>query len=263
MSETWPACSAPMVGTRPTVRPVARAPSRRARQPAAVSMHVHGRHPAGDGSERDRWSVAGVAADGGGEAGRQGGTGLVAGALGLGQRIEVPAERGPVAPARRAGEGGACAPSAATSSTAARVSGRKDSRSRPTVGGDALDLAEQRHDVVRRDAGGGVVGGTVLVGDLDRAAAEGGGDLAADRRAGHGEGDARAQPGRADLAVGQRHERVHGRPARVGAERVEAEGAREVHDGGGHHRHHGGRHLGDGVVGGGDDEHVDAHAPRW
>ncbi len=67
----------------------------------------------------------------GGQARRQGRAGLVGVALVLGQRIEVAAERGPVAPARRTGQRGAC-PSEATSSTAARVSGKKDSRSSPT-----------------------------------------------------------------------------------------------------------------------------------
>ena len=37
MSERWPSCSAPMVGTNPTARPAARAWSSRARHPAVVS----------------------------------------------------------------------------------------------------------------------------------------------------------------------------------------------------------------------------------
>ena len=36
MRETWPACRAPMVGTRPTVRPVARARCSSSWQPVAV-----------------------------------------------------------------------------------------------------------------------------------------------------------------------------------------------------------------------------------
>jgi hypothetical protein len=51
---------------------------------------------------------------------------------------------------------------------------------------------------------------------------------------------------------------VHAGAAGVGGERVEAQGPRQVDDGRRHHRHHGGRHLGDGVVGRGDDEDVDA-----
>ena len=36
-SERWPACRAPMVGTRPTVRPAARAASRARLNPSTVS----------------------------------------------------------------------------------------------------------------------------------------------------------------------------------------------------------------------------------
>ena len=166
------------------------------------------------------------------------------------------AERGPVAPAGGAGERGGRAERGDV------VDGGPGQRQEgleveADLGGDALDLAEERDDVVRRDAGGGVVGGPVLVGDLDGAAAERGGDLMGDGHAGDGEGDTRAQPGGADLAVGQRDERVHGGPERVGAQGVEPEGAREVDDGRRDDRHDGGRHLGDGVVGRGDDEDVD------
>ena len=42
----------------------------------------------------------------------------------------------------------------------------------PDRGGHPLDLAQQRHHVVGRDAGGGVIGGPVVVGHLDHAAAQ-------------------------------------------------------------------------------------------
>ena len=51
----------------------------------------------------------------------------------------------------------AAGPRRPTSSRAPRARGKKASSGSPTVGGDALDLAEERHEVVGGDAGGGVV----------------------------------------------------------------------------------------------------------
>ena len=63
-------------------------------------------------------------------------------------------------------------PSAATSSTAARVSGREGLEVEADRGRHPLDLAEQGHHVVGGDAGGGVIGGAVGVGHLDHPAAQ-------------------------------------------------------------------------------------------
>ena len=111
--------------------------------------------------------------------------------------------------------------------------------------------------MVRRDAGRGVIGRPVAVGDLDHTAPEALGDLARRRRTRHRERHTGAQPGRADLAVGQGHERMERRPQRVRRQCVEPERAGEV-------RHRGPRDgfdrrgdPRDGVVGGRDDEHVD------
>ena len=127
----------------------------------------------------------------------------------------------------------------------------------PDRGGHPLDLSQQRHHVVGRDAGGRVVGGAVVVGHLDHAAAETGHDVAGQRSAGHGEGDPRAEPGRPDLAVGQGHQGVHGRPQRMRGQDVEPERARQVGHRGARRRQDGRRHLGYRVVRGGDDEQVD------
>src|SRR5271165_536799 len=100
-SEVCPSCSAPMVGTSPTTRPVARARSRASRQAAAVSttsIAPAGLHRRRHGRQR------GVGA---GQPGRQRGAGLVARALVFGERVEVAAESGPVAPAGGARQRGA------------------------------------------------------------------------------------------------------------------------------------------------------------
>ena len=213
ISETCPACSAPMVGTRPTVAP--RRPGRIEAGPAAGRrpLHVdrHGGRSPGSYTVAGTETCAGVPI--GGQLRGEGGAGLVAGALGLAQGVEMPAERRPVAPAGRPGEGGLRPQGGHVVDGGPRQ--RQEGLEVEADGdGDPLHLAEQGHDVVRRDAGGGVVGGPVLVGHVDRAAAEGGRDLVGDVVAGHRERRRRAQPGGADFAVGQRDERVHRSAAR-------------------------------------------------
>ena len=170
-----------------------------------------------------------------------------------------------------AAEGGPVAPAGAGPSSAARGAerghvvdgGPGERQERLEVQADRgrhpLDLAEQRHHVVRRDAGRGVVGRPVAVVDLDHPAAEALDISRGHRGAGDGEGHPRAQPGRTDLTVGQRHERVQRRPhAGAGARASspsEPERCTTVVALDGDDR---GRDLGHGVVGRGDDEHVDA-----
>ena len=100
---------------------------------------------------------------------------------------QSPRAAGPVRAAR--------GPRAATSSTAARSEAGEGVEGQPGGGGHPLDLAQQRHHVVGRDAGGGVVGGPVAVGHLDHAPAEASATAPRHRVAGHGEGDARAAGG--------------------------------------------------------------------
>ena len=141
---------------------------------------------------------------------------------------------GPVAPGHRTGEGGGGAQLGHV------VEGDPHQvevglEGHAGAGGDPLDLTEQGDQVVRGDRRGGVVGGPVGVGDGERAAPEVG-DQRLDQRqglgrvAGHREPGPGAQPAGADLGVGQRHERVHGGPARVRRQHVEAERAGQVGD---------------------------------
>ena len=128
--------------------------------------------------------------------------------------------------------------------------------------GHALHLTEERHQVVRRDAGGRVVAGPIGVGHRHGVAGE-----VVDRAlhhgqlgrpaSGHGEPHPLLQARRARAGIGQGHERVQRGAAGVRGEHVERQRPGEVH----HHRAgnglDSGRGGGDRQVGGGQDEHVD------
>ena len=128
----------------------------------------------------------------------------------------------------------------------------------PGRGRHPLHLAEQRHHVVGGDAGGRVVGGALVVVDLDahpaEEAAQGGGHVVS----AYGEGDAAAQPNTTHFGRGQGHEGMERGSALVGSEGVEAEGPRKMQDHGGADGNDGGGRLGHRRIRGGDDDHVDA-----
>ena len=166
------------------------------------------------------------------------------------------AERRPVTATGRAGQGGA-RPQGRHVVDGGPGQGKEGLEIQSDGGGDPLHLAEQCHHVVGRDAGGGVVRGPVAVGHLDQASAEAGHHVPGQGCTGHGKGHARAEPGGTDLAVGERHQRVHGRPQRMGRQCVEPERPGEVGHGGARRGNDRRRHVGHGVVGGGDDEQVD------
>ena len=191
-----------------------------------------------------------------GQAGGQSRTGLIAGALGLGQGVEVAAQRRPVAAAGRSGERRAGAQGGHVVD-GGPGQGEERLEVQADRGGHPLHLAQQRHHVVGRDAGGGVIRRPVAVGDLDHAAPQARHHVAGQWRPGDGEGDSRAEAGGTDLAVGQGHQRVHGRSQRMWRQGVEPERTGEVGHRGARGRHDRGGDLGDGVVGGGDDEQVD------
>ena len=123
--------------------------------------------------------------------------------------------------------------------------------------GHPLDLAEQRHEVVRGDGRGGVVRGPVGVSDLEPVAAEVGDDELGDRFAGHGEPTTARQARGAGCGIGERHERVDRGAPRVGCERVESERAGQVGDHGSIVGFDGGGHLRDRGIRRGDHEEVD------
>ena len=75
--------------------------------------------------------------------------------------------------------------------------------------------------MVRRDAGGGVIGGAVRIGHLDDPPVEREGQEAGHRVPAHGERHPGGQPGGADDRVGQGDQGVQGGPARVGRQDVE------------------------------------------
>ena len=191
----------------------------------------------------------------------QGHAGLVAGALGGGRRAarwrssvaSSPRAAGPVS--------AAAGPSAATLSTVARTRSRKASRASPADGGHPLDLAEERHHVVRGDARRrrGRRRGPSSATSTDRPPRPS--TTLARPRGSPATANVTpaAQAARADL--GRRAAGTSGcsdRPARVRRQHVEPERAGQVDDhGAGDGRDRGG-HLGDGGVGGGDDEQVDA-----
>src|SRR5581483_3605544 len=95
--DRWPSCRAPMVGTKPTgaTRP---APA----GSAAAACASATRHSLAVVTVRmsDRCLLGGRRSQAGGQRGAR----LVAGALVLGQRVEVAAERGPITTTGRAGQ---------------------------------------------------------------------------------------------------------------------------------------------------------------
>ncbi len=121
-----------------------------------------------------------------------------------------------------------------------------------------LHLAHQGHEVIRGDARRGVVRGAMLVVDHHHRASEHPGQLGPDGVARHGEGDPAAQPDPSDLGRGQGHERVERGAPGMGRQDVQTERPRQVHHHGPGLRRHPGGHLGDGGIGGGDHEDVDA-----
>jgi hypothetical protein len=90
-------------------------------------------------------------------------------------------------------------------------------------GGDTFDLAEQGDHVIGGDARSGVVGDATSVVHLDDPTAERGGYPSRQRVAVHRERGAVQQALGSDLGVGQWHERVERRPARMHPEDVKAE----------------------------------------
>ena len=124
-------------------------------------------------------------------------------------------------------------PSAAQFSTVARTSGTSAAAVDAGARGEPLGGGLERDEEVRGDRGGGVVGGAVLVGDVDRREAEVERELVGDRRgrAGVRAGDRGARRPRAcDGPVGRdRHQRVQ-REGLVRGEHVERRGAGAVAD---------------------------------
>src|SRR6202034_3930012 len=168
IKDSWPAWSAPMVGTSPTVRPSNRAASRAWRNPTTVwttsisdprpdslgllRRPVLGRFDRGPGPSWGRPFV--------GQAVGRFHASVIAGPLVLGQRPSVPLEVGPIPPGRWARQRRRRTQASDIVDRGARqIQERVDvevGRRR-----DPLDLPEERHDVVRGDAGGGVIGGAL------------------------------------------------------------------------------------------------------
>ncbi len=163
------------------------------------------RHPGyGDGVVVGGSVVGGSVAD---QSPGQGHAGLVAGDLVAVEGPAVPVEGGLVAAGGGTGERGG---GAELGHVGQRGPGEAHERVEVEPGRrrHPLDLAHERHQVVRGDAGGGVVGGTVLVVDGHDGPVEQPGQIPGHRVTGHGEGDPAAEPDPADLGGGQRDERV-------------------------------------------------------
>jgi hypothetical protein len=125
-------------------------------------------------------------------------------------------------------------------------------------GRQAGHLGEQGDRVVGGDAGCRVIGGPVSVGYLDEPATEVGDDGLHGAVTRHREPGAGGQGAGAGVRGRQGDERVKRRPATVRGQHVEPERSRKVDD-----QHilvtpNGRGHLGYGVIGGGDDAHVNA-----
>ncbi len=167
----------------------------------------------------------------------------------------MPAQRVPVTSHRRPGQG---PPRPERRHVIDRSPGQGQECFKIETGGGChpLDLAQEGDDVVGRDAGRGVVGGPIGVVHLDHPPTQGERDLAGHGLAAHGEGHARGQSAGPDGGVGERDERVEGRPLGMWRQRVEPEGTRQVHDGRSRVRGHRGGDAGDGIIGRGDDQDI-------
>ena len=187
--------------------------------------------------------------------GRQGGARLVRRPLPGRECVKMPTQRVPVTSHRRPGQG---PPRPERSHVVDRRpgQGQEGLEIEPGRRGHPLDLAQEGHHVVGRDAGGSVVGGPIGVVHLDHTSTQGECHPAGHGLAAHGEGHAGGQTGGPDDGVRKRDQRMEGGPAGVRRQRLEPEGPRQVQDGRPRLRGHRGGDGGHYIVGRGDDQDI-------
>ena len=205
------------MGTSPIERPSRRAGASSARRSATVRRVFRARLPRGRGQ-----GATGAAV--GGEAAGRVGEGVEEGEIlrrALGDRLALALD-GPLVAARdRAGQRLGGTGRRPVLHARAHELGEWLAAD-PRGGGEALRDAFERDEEVRGDAGGGVVGGAVLVGDVHGAHPERVRELAScGQRARGRAGDRGGGPGEARAALGHGHQRVQAERLAVSGERGE------------------------------------------